>query len=232
MTKKVDQEKQREHEQKLHERQPAWMRALQRSRHHRKHYHALIQLHSLEQQHRRLLATRALLLEQLGTSDQRIYTPSRSTLSSAERITLLQLRTALRGVFGSCQAMLAVGEGDSIAPPLATPIQLNVGGRLFTTSRETLLRSDSPLLRSVVRSAPALPSSSSPFEFSQGAPVFFDRSSLLFDCILDFLRDDHLITWNYCDLHRILAEARFYGLARLQALVRERLRVLDRNLKK
>lgn len=94
------------------------------------------------------------------------------------------------------------------------PVELNVGGVHYATSRDTLLREpDSPLAR-------ALDDPQHPRD-ARGR-VFFDRDGVLFRYVLDYLRDGALaLPESFREHERLSREARHYALPGLEAAARD-----------
>eukprot|EP00092_Neocalanus_flemingeri_P005889 GFUD01006338.1.p1 GENE.GFUD01006338.1~~GFUD01006338.1.p1 ORF type:complete len:238 (-),score=62.11 GFUD01006338.1:74-787(-) len=96
-------------------------------------------------------------------------------------------------------------------------ITLNVGGRLFTTTRMTLLsESDSVLGRMFDLSSPIPPA-----KLVDGA-YFIDANPEVFEVILDFLRYKTVIIPTKVPVEAVLVQARYFGLDNLIFQVSER----------
>lgn len=84
------------------------------------------------------------------------------------------------------------------------PVQLNVGGTLYTTSLETLTKYPDSLLAKMCNGSMA-----SELEY------FIDRDGLMFRHILNFIRNSKLLLpENFGDEELLLEEAHFFGIAR------------------
>eukprot|EP00050_Salpingoeca_kvevrii_P017691 m.67345 g.67345 ORF g.67345 m.67345 type:complete len:673 (+) comp7674_c0_seq1:553-2571(+) len=100
-------------------------------------------------------------------------------------------------------------------------IQLNVGGKLFATTRDTLMREPDSMLAAMFRG-----------EFwnshtdASGA-ILIDRSPRYFAPLLNFLRDDEMIIDAGISLEGVLAEARFFGLTAAMAILEEMIEERD-----
>jgi hypothetical protein len=90
-------------------------------------------------------------------------------------------------------------------------IKLNIGGRLYTTTKQTLLSKGenffSPLLSGDIPSV----------KDDNGA-YFVDRNGRFFEPILDFLRNGTLILPPSMSLESVLIEANFYGIDVMEGL--------------
>ncbi|XP_072028329.1 BTB/POZ domain-containing protein KCTD6-like [Amphiura filiformis] len=96
-------------------------------------------------------------------------------------------------------------------------ITLNVGGRIYTTTLETLTRYPDSALGSMFSNR--LPSS-----LDKNNNYFIDRDGPLFRYVLNFLRSSHLfLPDDFKELDLLADEADFYGIPELiQAVTRER----------
>lgn len=95
---------------------------------------------------------------------------------------------------------------EKFLAPASDWIELNVGGRLFSTTRQTLTsHPDSMLCR--MFSQQYLKSSK-----MKNDAYLLDRSPIYFDFILNYLRTGQLIFDHNINPEGILTEARYYGL--------------------
>jgi hypothetical protein len=101
------------------------------------------------------------------------------------------------------------------APPLASTadmiIELNVGGRIFATTKETLSKHPGSLLHKIVTRETACPCDSA-------GRLFLDKDPNTFDLILEYLRDGYMPNVSaHIDLWRVAKEADAYGIHSLSA---------------
>ena len=94
-------------------------------------------------------------------------------------------------------------------------ISLNIGGKLFTTTRRTLNSSQNSLLKAIVESG----------RFNLTKPIFIERSAKMFNHILDFLRKGKI---NYnkfskVELKALMEEALYYQIEELSDYLEEQL---------
>ena len=87
-------------------------------------------------------------------------------------------------------------------------ISLNVGGKRFTTSRQTLTSIGDTFFTAL------LSGRISSLRDSSGA-IFVDRDPKLFAIILNYLRTRQLFDINQCNLDMLLHESQFYGITPL-----------------
>lgn len=104
-------------------------------------------------------------------------------------------------------------------------VELNVGGKVFTTTIETLRtshREEDHFFRSLVFK---LQQNTIPITKDNRGCVFIDRNPTYFHYILDYVRDGTLQNGlPEKDLHGILQEATFYSLTGLCSLIFKHLR--------
>jgi len=91
------------------------------------------------------------------------------------------------------------------------PIQLNVGGQLFTTSLTTLRRFEGSFFHNLVSGKVDV--------LKDGAPIFIDRDPFVFRHVLNFLRGEemHFLRLNATERAALLDDTAFYQLPDLQA---------------
>jgi len=91
-------------------------------------------------------------------------------------------------------------------------VTLNVGGRLFTTTRTTLTSESDSVLGRMFDPTSSLP----PARMVDGA-FFIDANPKVFEVILDFLRHRCILLPPSLPLEAVLAQARYFGLESLLA---------------
>jgi len=91
-------------------------------------------------------------------------------------------------------------------------VTLNVGGRLFTTTRTTLTSQPDSVLGRMFDPTSSLP----PARMVDGA-FFIDANPNVFEVILDFLRHRCILLPPSLPLEAVLAQARYFGLESLLA---------------
>ena len=96
-------------------------------------------------------------------------------------------------------------------PCRASVVRLNVGGRAFDTTRETLVGCDffRPILDGNIGSA-----------VDVNGRVFVDRSPELFAVLLQFLRSCQRPALDLVDKHALLNECKFFGCEWLAQILR------------
>ena len=140
--------------------------------------------------------------------------------SGSSTVSVIGAASSLQG--GGASASSAAGGGKftthTLSPLNHRYVKLNVGGRLFVTSIDTLTRRDN-MLRAMFSGHLALVSDADGY-------VLVDRSGKYFEFILDFLRDEDaqsvalfLEDKSECELYELLREAKFYCVSALVALV-------------
>lgn len=97
-------------------------------------------------------------------------------------------------------------------------IRLNVGGRLFLTTKHTLSRDENSFFARLIQEDPDLPT-----DKDDSGAYLIDRDSDHFAPVLNFLRHGKLVTTPSVSLQGILEEAEFYNLSSLIQLCKERL---------
>ncbi|ALC47813.1 CG14647 [Drosophila busckii] len=95
--------------------------------------------------------------------------------------------------------------------PSSKWIKLNVGGKIYTTTIDTLMREpDSMLARMFSQSGSMMPSEKD----EQGA-YLIDRSARYFEPIINYLRHGQFVCEENVSLKGVLEEARFFGIYNL-----------------
>ena len=90
----------------------------------------------------------------------------------------------------------------------SSPIELNVGGVMYTTSLDTLLKQPDSLLASLFKESPQ-----SRLVRDTKGKVFIDRDGVLFRYILDYLRNLKLVLpENFHERDRLKQEAEYFQL--------------------
>lgn len=98
-------------------------------------------------------------------------------------------------------------------------IHLNVGGSLFTTNRQTLLRHKDSVIARILSEGPTDELENS-FTILADGSLFIDRDGFLFAYILEYLRLGKLILpEQFQNFARLREEAQFYQLDELKQLI-------------
>ncbi|XP_065195579.1 BTB/POZ domain-containing protein KCTD5-like [Sycon ciliatum] len=97
-------------------------------------------------------------------------------------------------------------------------VRLNVGGKLFMTTRSTLCKREDSFLSRLCQDDPGLPT----YKDENGA-YLIDRDPDYFSPILNYLRHGKLCVNEGVSMHAILEEAEFYNIASLVTLVKQQL---------
>lgn len=109
-------------------------------------------------------------------------------------------------------------------------ITLNVGGKLFTTTRSTLVNKapNSMLARMF-----SIDNNMCPSDMDENGAYLIDRSSQYFEPIINYLRHGQLIRDDGINLDGILEEAKFFGIdgliTELEHIISQRADYADRN---
>lgn len=98
-------------------------------------------------------------------------------------------------------------------------VKLNVGGRIFLTTKTTLTKEPDSFLARLAREDPDLPSDKD----EQGA-YMIDRDPRYFSPILNWLRHGRSIIDDDLSMEGVLAEAEFYNLKKLVVAITEKIR--------
>lgn len=101
-------------------------------------------------------------------------------------------------------------------------IKLNIGGNLFMTSRETLMKDPNSMLARLIDGDSDLISDKD----EQGA-YLIDRDGKYFQPILNYLRHGKLILDSGLAAEGVLEEAEFYNITHLIALIKEHIQRRD-----
>lgn len=102
-------------------------------------------------------------------------------------------------------------------------IKLNVGGKLFLTTRQTLCRESGSFLARLSQEDHSLPSEKDEF-----GSYLIDRDSDYFSSVLNYLRHGKLILDHGLSEEGLREEAEFYNLPKLIALCNERITERER----
>ncbi|CAD5216256.1 unnamed protein product [Bursaphelenchus okinawaensis] len=106
-------------------------------------------------------------------------------------------------------------------------VRLNVGGKIFMTTRQTLCREPTSFLARLCQNDELLTS-----EKDESGAYLIDRDSEYFSSVLNFLRHGKLILDKGLSEEGMIEEAEFYNLPHLIALCQERLIERSRKLTK
>ncbi|CAI5443670.1 unnamed protein product [Caenorhabditis angaria] len=94
-------------------------------------------------------------------------------------------------------------------------ITLNVGGTIYSTTRQTLLKDPATLLATIASSSDVTSATDAIIILADGT-IFIDRDGALFAHVLNFLRTDKLsLPEDFRDTARLRDEAEFYGLEKM-----------------
>lgn len=91
---------------------------------------------------------------------------------------------------------------------LSEIVKLNVGGQLFTTTKQTLLSVDDSFFT-------AMFSGCLPILYDSSGAIFIDRSPDLFTIILNYLRTNHVHNVDDSNIEMLRHEAEFYSITPL-----------------
>ncbi|KAL7029026.1 hypothetical protein ACKWTF_006068 [Chironomus riparius] len=100
-------------------------------------------------------------------------------------------------------------------------IKLNVGGNLFMTSRETLLKDPNSMLARLISDSDLIS------DKDENGAYLIDRDGKYFSPVLNYLRHGKLILDNGLSAEGVLEEAEFYNITHLIALVKEHIQKRD-----
>jgi hypothetical protein len=99
-----------------------------------------------------------------------------------------------------------------------TWIRLNVGGKVFQTTRQTLSRESNSFLARLCQEGDDLPS-----EKDESGAYLIDRDPEYFSAVLNYLRHGKVVLDKGLSEEGLLEEAEFYNLLRLSSLCSERI---------
>ncbi|KAF7629291.1 START domain-containing protein [Meloidogyne graminicola] len=108
--------------------------------------------------------------------------------------------------------------GSGILPKSRSWIKLNVGGKLFMTTIQTLCRESGSFLARLSQEDHSLPS-----EMDESGFYLIDRDSDYFSSVLNYLRHGKVILDHGLSEEGLREEAEFYNLPKLIALCKERI---------
>lgn len=111
--------------------------------------------------------------------------------------------------------------------PVNKWIKLNVGGKIYTTTIDTLVgrEPDSMLARMFLQDGGMMPSEKD----EQGA-YLIDRSARYFEPIINYLRHGQFICEDHISMRGVLEEARFFGIYSLVTHLEEKLGELEQRV--
>uniref|UniRef100_A0A1I8B0U1 BTB domain-containing protein n=1 Tax=Meloidogyne hapla TaxID=6305 RepID=A0A1I8B0U1_MELHA len=116
--------------------------------------------------------------------------------------------------------------GSGILPKSRSWIKLNVGGKLFMTTIQTLCRESGSFLARLSQEDRSLPS-----EKDESGFYLIDRDSDYFSSVLNYLRHGKVILDHGLSEEGLREEAEFYNLPKLIALCKERIAEREHKLK-
>lgn len=142
---------------------------------------------------------------------------------------ITNLKRSRTGVDKLCRMVVENAQRAPLAPAASKIVNLNVGGTIFSTSRETLNAGGDSFFASLI-------SENFKVERDQHNNIFIDRDPKLFSAVLNFLRNQctHLSIdrCNRAKLQSLQAEAEFYAVLPLIDECQRRLDELDEEDKK
>ncbi|EDW83712.1 uncharacterized protein Dwil_GK13533 [Drosophila willistoni] len=110
------------------------------------------------------------------------------------------------------------GEGEELQQAVSRWVKLNVGGQVYTTTVDTLLREpDSMLARMFLQDGNVI----RPSERDEQGAYLIDRSPHYFEPILNYLRHGQFVCDAQISIKGVLEEARFFGICSLVAHLEE-----------
>ncbi|EGG22448.1 BTB/POZ domain-containing protein [Cavenderia fasciculata] len=95
----------------------------------------------------------------------------------------------------------------------STPVNFNVGGSIFATSLNSILKCRNSVLYKIVEMQINV--------VAEDDTIFIDRNPNYFSCILDFLRTDRYFSPVGINTKGLLMEAEFFGIEELAAAIRD-----------
>lgn len=103
-------------------------------------------------------------------------------------------------------------------------VRLDVGGQVYTTSKQTLTRFEDTFLAKLI--LPENDHRKSEYDY-----IAIDRDGKHFGAILEYLRDSlNLIGWTEDDLNELGKEADFYGLTGLEQMIEDKIKDFGNDL--
>uniref|UniRef100_A0A183C4B8 BTB domain-containing protein n=1 Tax=Globodera pallida TaxID=36090 RepID=A0A183C4B8_GLOPA len=105
-------------------------------------------------------------------------------------------------------------------------IKLNVGGKMFLTTRQTLCRESGSFLARLSQEDHSLPS-----EKDESSSYLIDRDSDYFSAVLNYLRHGKMVLDHGLSEEGLREEAEFYNLPKLISLCNERIAEREKNKK-
>jgi len=98
-------------------------------------------------------------------------------------------------------------------------VKLNVGGKIFLTTKQTLTKEPDSFLSRLVLEDPDLPT-----DKDEDGAYMIDRDPRYFSPILNYLRHGKLILDEFLSMEGVLAEAEFYNLKKLVQKITDKIK--------
>jgi hypothetical protein len=98
-------------------------------------------------------------------------------------------------------------------------VKLNVGGKIFLTTKQTLTKEPDSFLSRLVLEDPDLPT-----DKDEDGAYMIDRDPRYFSTILNYLRHGKVILDEYLSMEGVLAESEFYNLKKLVQKITDKIK--------